>query len=54
MFKLKKEPLGATEATVPFVTSTEGEAQVFEFDTSNSTQGFPLHQMRMLKDLSGM
>ena len=34
MSELKKEPLEVTGATVPFVTYTEGEAQVFEFDTS--------------------
>ncbi len=34
MSQLKKEPIEVTGATVPFFTYNDGEAQVFEFDTS--------------------
>ncbi len=34
MSELQKEPIEVAGATVPFVTYQDGEAQVFEFDTS--------------------
>ncbi len=34
MSELKKEPIEVAGATVPFFTYQEGEAQVYEFDTS--------------------
>ncbi len=34
MSDLKKEPLEVAGATVPFFTYTDGETQVYEFDTS--------------------